>query len=757
MDFASKFAYLATNVEEVDDEELSTPLQQQQQQIRAVNTLSAPPPPSSGGSWSFSGGGGSSSQPTSQEKKSRRRARFQRQIDTNIITIPLGRLKDTVDLATGDCEFCNNCKAALSVFSKLYDHEGNLVHPKPLKMVTETKTELQTKISIPKGETIEEGQQLWTCEFCGTHNVLDLEEPEFPQKNQLDFLLTPAPVTLGTTSTNSDSSETSLIFVCDVSGSMCVTQEIQGKVKLKGQPNQPDLSQFMEHNQGGHMASQFLPGQNQNTTYVSRLQAMQAALSSQIDMIARVYPQKRIGVVTFASDVVIYGDGTSDPVVLAGDRLSDFEHLIAAGASANVKKAVSETKDELEKRIWDLSESGATALGPAMVVAVSAAAQKTGSSVTLCTDGLANVGLGSLEEIDSNEDKEKKADAFYTRIGQYALDKGVTINVTGIEGCGCDVEHLGVMSDITEGEVEKVAPMDLAKNFATALENPVVATKTQVKMFLHRGLTFRDTETVVDTNEKNDGENGKKQTNETFMVRDIGNVTEDTDTSFEFNARPAKQLKELGCANIKELPFQVQITYQRLDGSTYVRIITNVQKTTKEIEIANKYADYSMMASHAEQSCSRMAKRGDYTGSKGAARGWNKFFSKHEATPQQRQVSSLFMDNMVEMDEALENTMMLEKSSATFSKSAKNKESLSMFRRKARSKNDGLSSMLSKKSKKSKRGIYMKAARTPMSNSQSNPPKAPSKSTLTKVNEESKLEPSDSDSNSGGGGGGGDK
>ena len=210
----------------------------------------------------------------------------------------------------------------------------------------------------------------------------------------------------------------------------------------------------------------------------------------------------------------------------------------------------------------------------------------------LCTDGLANVGLGSLEDIDTNEDKEQQACAFYTRIGQYALDKGVTINVVGIEGCGCDVEHLGVMSDITEGDIEKVLPMDLAKNFATALANPVVACKAQVAMFLHRGLMFRATDEVIEENgttgngnttpqgtQGTEGTEGTEEetsnakttasttstttsttmsttTSTTRVVRDIGNVTEETDTSFEFNARPVQELVRMGCENIKELPFQ---------------------------------------------------------------------------------------------------------------------------------------------------------------------------------------------------------
>ena len=44
-----------------------------------------------------------------------------------------------------------------------------------------------------------------------------------------------------------------------------------------------------------------------------------------------------------------------------------------------------------------LEETGPTALGPALVTAVAMAAEgNPGSMVVLCTDGLANVGLGAF-------------------------------------------------------------------------------------------------------------------------------------------------------------------------------------------------------------------------------------------------------------------------------------------------------------------------------------------------------------------------
>jgi len=48
----------------------------------------------------------------------------------------------------------------------------------------------------------------------------------------------------------------------------------------------------------------------------------------------------------------------------------------------------------------NLEETGPTALGPAIAAAVAMASEGApGSMVVICTDGLANIGLGSFDEI----------------------------------------------------------------------------------------------------------------------------------------------------------------------------------------------------------------------------------------------------------------------------------------------------------------------------------------------------------------------
>lgn len=78
-----------------------------------------------------------------------------------------------------------------------------------------------------------------------------------------------------------------------------------------------------------------------------------------------------------------------------------------------MQKTIKDTKEALQKQLHSIEESGPTALGPALLTAVGMASQGApGSQVIICTDGLANVGLGAFDEVKT-EDQSKQVDSFY--------------------------------------------------------------------------------------------------------------------------------------------------------------------------------------------------------------------------------------------------------------------------------------------------------------------------------------------------------
>lgn len=116
-----------------------------------------------------------------------------------------------------------------------------------------------------------------------------------------------------------------------------------------------------------------------------------------------------------------------------------------------------------------LEETGPTALGPAVLTSIAMASEGApGSIVVVCTDGLANIGVGSFDEAKCEEDF-KIIDEFYEMLGQFAKSNGVTINIVSITGDECNLNSLSKLAALTGGDVERVDPVDLTKNFSNIL------------------------------------------------------------------------------------------------------------------------------------------------------------------------------------------------------------------------------------------------------------------------------------------------
>ncbi len=71
--------------------------------------------------------------------------------------------------------------------------------------------------------------------------------------------------------------EINVIFCVDISGSMCTSMEVPGKLAIRNSVAGRLNAEFnMER------AHQYLPNQRRNVTYVTRLQSMQGAVDKQI-------------------------------------------------------------------------------------------------------------------------------------------------------------------------------------------------------------------------------------------------------------------------------------------------------------------------------------------------------------------------------------------------------------------------------------------------------------------------------------------
>lgn len=357
----------------------------------------------------------------------------------------------------------------------------------------------------------------WQCEYCSYANDgLHLRPDELPDalpapKEGLDYTLLAPPAEEAAAADAEDTSI--LVFVCDVSGSMCVTEPLAGaaahrlkqRLRLRGDHGD-DLAALR---QAGDDADQWMPHEARGVSYVSRLQALQAAVDKQLSSLATLKPNKRVALVTFASDVLVIGDGSKDAKVLLGEQLADYDGLVAAGegcvgADRELSRSIGATQAGLQTKLFGLEEGGQTALGPAVLLAVAMAGSCPGSKVVVCTDGVSNQGLGSLEppELPKGTDADTAAkarneaaarsDAFYDQVGGLATSRGVVIDVIGFEGAACNLEALSRLAEATNGSVTRVNAGSILEEFDNILEQEVVATNCQVTLTAHIGLALAE-------------------------------------------------------------------------------------------------------------------------------------------------------------------------------------------------------------------------------------------------------------------------
>lgn len=144
--------------------------------------------------------------------------KFVNEIDTNVFKIEFKTLKDNAELATGDPIFCQKCQAVFNIYST----------------VEEVKADGDEK-------------QVWKCEFCYNENIVDLEEEEKPQNRTVNYIIEAAAQIQDKKAMGNK--EISVVFCIDQSGSMCCSQAVKGKFRIKGDKTK-DLKELMKFSDG---------------------------------------------------------------------------------------------------------------------------------------------------------------------------------------------------------------------------------------------------------------------------------------------------------------------------------------------------------------------------------------------------------------------------------------------------------------------------------------------------------------------------
>ena len=530
-----------------------------------------------------------------------------RKADTNIMAVKFDQLVVSNEMFAGEPIACTKCSAFMSSISK-----------KNIKIKQDNK-------------------YTWTCEFCYEQNEVVLFSSSFDQIPNVDdvtYLLEAAPELnedKNTTKSNSaTSSDEYFTFCIDISGSM------------------DEIIPVRTRSEDASVA-------------ISRLDGVKHACIENLSNLKKDEPNKRVCLVTFSDHVKFYGDATkaknNKPILDTSayqdeihsifkkkpNILTSFKNILKFKASTNTASNLNEIEEDfsieeksmdadilenkekmfalaalqsgelegiakthlkLENLIKNLRTEGSTALGPGLVFALGFTSKKAGSQIVLCTDGAANVGMGSTSRSYDNDNAEK----FYNYLAEEAKAKSVTVNVISMEGTDCKLGLLGRVADKSNGTLNIVNPCNLNEQFQSILKNRIVATNVKAKLIVkYKYLYVRDDEfDVAESKAIESNDLSKKEAlnelKKSFSIKDIGNANLDTEITFEYGVR---KLKEKVTGGIGEVPFQLQITYTNTEGAKAVRVYTKQQMFSSDrSQVEQNLLEKDIMWSNAAQKIS---------------------------------------------------------------------------------------------------------------------------------------------------------
>jgi len=470
---------------------------------------------------------------------------------------------------------------------------------------------------------------------------LQIEDEEIPTASELTYVVESAGEVAEARHGTDDNS--AIIFCIDISGSMCVSKAVSGHLNLKTNKHQELMKLAGLDEQEQHM-----PGERRDITYVSRLECVQGAIESQLKELKHGASNRRVGIVTFNGEVRVIGDGRADEVI-TGDRLYSHDHISKAfeGRFENLMgRNVGETADELIAKVYQLEEGGPTALGPALLASIILAAQGgVGSKVIICTDGLANVGLGSLEF-----GLEETSEAFYAELGRFASEKGISVSLISIEGEECKLERLSTITELTNGDILRVQPEHISEEFANILSDNVIATHVNLTVILHKALYFRN-EDAADLS-----------WNKSRLNKKIGNATASSSVTFSYGLKQNAILLREGIDKnaLKEVPMQSIIRYSSLNGMKCVRSITRIQPVTFDLNQARQDAKFDILARAGTRQAAKMAMEGRFGAAKEHAQLWKEKLQEQVVNEEQEMELNALEADLMEIDEGVQHQMRVE-------------------------------------------------------------------------------------------------
>jgi len=281
-------------------------------------------------------------------------------------------------------------------------------------------------------------------------------------------------------------------------------------------------------------------------------------------------PDSTFALITFTDWVSLYNADGQECIKLAERELYDENMIFQTFQNLHFNfEPVKESYEKWITLVSGLKAISRTALGPAVFSAF--CLLQGGGRMILLTDGLANVGLGSLISYSPGGRKGE----FYRDFAHRCRDAGVMVEIVGVatsEHSSIELGTIGDMARLTGGDIYLVDRKELSKTFNTLSQADFIGKNVNVRIFVPPSMALRDASGDVQFHRE-----------EKALKAKIGYVNPDRKMCVALNV--TEDLKEN-----EDLTVQTQVEYTGIDGKKRIRIYNEkLHVTEKEKDLVENF------------------------------------------------------------------------------------------------------------------------------------------------------------------------
>jgi len=343
-----------------------------------------------------------------------------------------------------------------------------------------------------------------------------------------------------------------------------------------------------------------------------KLEAVKHALIQAVHELTADHPKTNFVLVPFSTNVDVLVNPDLQENIPDGPHFFK-EDLMTAKVADILKKGPLVSIEKIYEKwttiIKAMHTSSSTALGPALYIGTQVISEsqkqekvKAGGKVLLLTDGLANVGIGSVEQLKGPEDKNR---IFYHRVAEFCVQNNIIVDIIAVRdndgGNTVALDIIGKVTDYTGGQMVFITAEQIESAFGEIHRTNYIARNVALKVFAPAFLQLVEIQ-GAELLESLPTKNG-------VPIR-LGAIYADREIYLKFKQKDTKH--PIGT----KVPIQYQLDYLDNTNAHRIRLFQQNIEITANSKDFEKNFDAKVASAYEMARAAKYSKEGDLTKAK---------------------------------------------------------------------------------------------------------------------------------------------